>query len=158
MNPWPKNVALRALLGFWSFLTFFIALLFVFLPLKIAGQVSSRGWKDGAWDVVVNPGTLLYRKTSQWRGMSIGWFVLYRGEEAYSSQEVRTHERQHLRQQLILGIFQWIAYLLISVVIWLGCKNLHAYSANPFELDARRAAKQNTDNIGPKNGDRWPWW
>lgn len=158
MNPWPKNVALRVLVGFWSFVTFLLASLFVFLPLRIAGQVVSRGWKDGAFDVVLVPGTLLFRKTTKWRGMSVGWFVFYRDNDSYSNPTVRTHERQHLRQQLILGIFQWIAYLLVSVVIWMGCPNLHAYAANPFELDARRAAGQGTDDIGPKNGDRWPWW
>lgn len=157
MTPWPKNWALRIFAGIWSFPTYFLALMFIIFPLRIAGQIKSRGWKEGARDFVLKPGSFLFRKTKQWRGMSVGWFIFYRDEAAYADRQIRIHERQHLRQQLILGIFQWIFYLLMSVVIWISCHTLHAYMANPFELDARRAAGQKID-IAPKNGDRWPWW
>lgn len=160
MNAWPRNWALKAVVGIWSFPTMALSFLFVILPLLIARQLESRGWRDGAWDLVTRPGSWMRRKyAGKWGGFSQGWCVVYLDDDDYKNQQTRDHERVHLAQQLILGVFQWVFYIQFSVVVWLACRTLHAYKANPFELDARRRAGESIANLGPEpDGDRWPWW
>jgi hypothetical protein len=166
MNPWPKNIALKILCAVWSFPVLFLTFLFVVLPLLVFRQVNFLGWSDGAWDLVIRAGSWTFRHTAadeskgkpSWRGFSCGWFVFYRGTEHAKDIQVRTHERRHMRQQLILGLLQWFSYAVIACTIWLSCHSLHSYSSNPFEIDARLAAGQPVGDLGPKKGDRWPWF
>lgn len=158
MSPWPKNVALRILAGVWSspaaILGFIVAL--VLLAFK---QVSSAGWSQGAWDLVARDNTWLGGYRKQWGGFSVGWCVFYLASSQSKDPMTRTHERVHLRQQLILGIIHWLFYVLFIIVVWLACRSLHSYAANPFELDARIQSGDKIGNLGPEPGnDRWPWF
>lgn len=159
MNPWPTRWYLKALAGFWSLPTVVLGFLFCVLPLLAARQIKSRGWKDGAWDLEAVPGSRLSKSSNVWAAFSIAWFVIYLSPSDVEDYTTRTHERVHLRQQLILGLFHWIFYGLFCIVVWFACRSLHAYRANPFELDARRKAGQTIEPVGPEKGnDRWPWW
>ena len=130
----------------------------VVLPMWGLRQVRRLGWKRGAWEWEMVPGSWWDKRAGEWIGFSLGWCVVYRGEWR-ASDKVEAHERVHLHQQLILGLFHWIFYALFSVVVWLACRSLHSYRANPFELDARRRCGQSTEPLGPDpDGDRFPWW
>lgn len=147
-SPWPKNIFLKILAAIWSSPTMFFSL-FIILPLLAFKQVENKKWKNGVWEFVVKDHSWLYRKMSgKYNGLSFGWCVLY-DKNGYNNLTTRIHERIHLLQQLKLGIFQWIFYALFYVVIYCGT-NLDTYFANPFEIDARIQAGQNTDNLARK--------
>ena len=57
------------------------------------------------------------------------------------------HEQEHVRQFMVLGIFQPILYQLVSLGLRF-CRHAHPYYDNPFEIDARRAAGQVVDVVG----------
>jgi len=157
MSHWPRNWAVRILVGIWSLPTMVLGFLFYLGPLLAFRQLTWRGWREGAWDLTVEPGSRMSK--SNWSAFSLGWFVVYTSENSYKDQRTRLHERVHLKQQLILGLIHWVFYAQMSVVIWLACRSLHSYSANPFELDARRQAGEAIGGLGPEAGnDRWPWW
>lgn len=158
MNPWPKNLGLRILAGFWSLPVALIAFLVAGILFAFR-QVHNFGWKEGAWDLLAREGSWLASYRDTWGGFSLGWVVFYITLADAKNPTTRTHERAHLRQQLILGVFHWVFYATFTVVVWLACRSLHAYAANPFELDARRKAGESIGNLGPEpNGDRFPWW
>lgn len=72
------------------------------------------------------------------------------------------HERAHVFQQYVFGVFWLPLYFLASIFIFLFVRRLHSYYDNPFERHARKAAGQQQDipksqwSDGPN--DRWAWW
>lgn len=157
-NPWPKNVFLRCLAAIWSFPTALVGFILsaILLCFKSA---KSFGWKDGALDLVLSKDSFLYKKLSnKFSAFSIGWTVVYLSEISLNNESTRIHERTHLRQQLILSIFDWIFYALFCLVIYVAC-DLNSYHANPMEIDAKIKANQHVDaNLFKSNGDKWPLW
>jgi hypothetical protein len=150
---------LKVLAGVWSFPTMALGFLFVLLPLWIGRQISPTGWSDGAWEWLVESGSRLHGKAKTWAAFSLGWSVVYFNDNHRKSHSTRIHERVHLKQQLILGIFHWFFYAIFTAVVWASCRSLHSYRANPYELDARRQAGEPVGNLGPdSDGDRYPFW
>lgn len=49
---------------------------------------------------------------------------------------ILTHELQHVKQYMKLGVFMLPMYCFFSIVIKLACGNSDPYLDNPFELDA----------------------
>lgn len=156
-DPWPKETVLKILLMIWSLPTLILAFLFVILPLATFKQIKLPcKWNIGAFECFLLEGCYLEKKCAH-AAFSVGWFIVYK-EQYKNNMTIAIHERQHLKQQYVLSVFQWMFYGLFSAIIWIACPNLHAYKANPFELDAMREAGQDTNEIGPIHGDRWPWW
>jgi hypothetical protein len=157
-NPWPKDIVLKILVSAWCVPIFLISILFT-LFLMLFRQIANKGWKDGAWELLVTKDSWLNKKfNNKWGAFSLGFSVIYNNEYEYNNLNTRYHERIHLKQQLVLGLFQWIFYGLFCIIVFIGC-DLHAYRSNPFEIDARLKTGQELGNLkADKNGDRWPWW
>ena len=84
-----------------------------------------------------------------WGGHAVGNVVVLRNDLLDSRTQVTLrHEQEHVRQCMILGVFQPILYGLSWLSIKLACKNSDPYYSNVFELDARRAAGQIVDVEG----------
>lgn len=64
------------------------------------------------------------------------------------SEATLLHELEHVRQSMILGIFYPIFYYLFSFIIRISLNKSHHYFSNPFEVEARRVAKQTIDIEG----------
>ena len=88
-------------------------------------------WKDwGGWS---GPCVLIYKDNpGKW-------------DDAWVAR-TKLHEADgHCIQQFIFGIFHYPSYFLVSVWLWLFCKDKHAYLDNPFERHARKVAGQQLD-------------
>lgn len=85
----------------------------------------------------------------RWGGHTIGNVVVLRNDLLTDRSKVTLrHEQEHVRQCMILGVFQPIIYALAWIGIKLACRNSDPYFSNPFEIDARRAAGQLVDVEG----------
>jgi len=147
-SPWPENTFLKILAYIWSSITMIPSLLIIGI-LTCFKQITNRGWKNGAWEFTFTENSWLQDKLgAKYNGFSFGWCILY-SKNGYNNLTVRMHERVHLAQQLKLSIFQWIFYGLFYALIYFGT-NLDPYFANPFEVDARIQAGQNTNNLSRK--------
>ncbi len=83
-----------------------------------------------------------------WGGHSIGnVIVLVADPKSDRVRVILRHEQEHVRQQMVLGIFQPILYGLASLGLRFSRYGHHHYD-NPFEIDARRAACQVIDVQG----------
>lgn len=81
-----------------------------------------------------------------WAGHAIGQIVVLKTPPGNEMWLVHlTHELQHVRQCMRLGVFQPIIYGLCMLAIKLGCPNSRPYKDCCFEIDARRAAGQAID-------------
>lgn len=80
----------------------------------------------------------------------MGSLVVVRKDPSESDNAARmlTHELEHTRQANILGVFHPILYGLFWITIRLSLHHSHPYYSNPFELEARRAARQTVDIEG----------
>lgn len=89
----------------------------------------------------------LHRRWKGWAGHAFGNIVVVVEKPNISRYTwvILTHELQHVRQYMRLGVLQPIMYFLTYFAIRWACKNSHAYYDNPFELDARRGAGQTVD-------------
>lgn len=110
---------------------------------------------SGSWYVK------LWRDWGGWAGPCVVIVRrLFEPPEVFTS--ILAHEMDHEKWQFILGVFFYPVYLLSSVWIWLFQRHKHAYLDNPFEIAARRWAKQPVDvpreNWPQGKNDRWPWW
>jgi len=84
-----------------------------------------------------------------WGGHAFGNIVVLRNDLSDSrTQIILRHEQEHVRQCMILGVFQPILYGLSWLTIKIACKNSDPYYSNVFEIDARRAAGQVVDVEG----------
>lgn len=85
---------------------------------------------------------------SKWGGHCIGNVVVVKWNvESDRGRVTLRHEQEHVRQCMVLGIFQPIIY----AIAWIGlyfCRYSDPYYSNPFEIDARRAAGQIVDIEG----------
>lgn len=78
-----------------------------------------------------------------WGGHTVGQVVVLKKPEI--DKTILIHEQEHVRQFMVLGIFQPILYAICSIAIKIGCKKSDWYYSNPFEIEARRAAGQVVD-------------
>lgn len=99
----------------------------------VTNESESPAWLSKAW--------------SRWAGQTIGNVVVI-GEMYTKDPVVLRHEMAHVRQCMMLGIFQPLFYALLYFVIKMGCSNAHPYYDSPFEIDARRSAGQTVDVVG----------
>ena len=138
------------------------------LPLWALGQITFKGWYSPliAAFQLVNSNSWYAKRWKDWYGWSGPCMFIYKDlpgdHDAKKVFRTMEHEERHCLQQFVLGPLFYPAYLFSSLWIWLFMKTRHAYFNNPFEMDARAAAKQRV-YLGPEhwpNGrsDRWPWW
>ena len=81
-----------------------------------------------------------------WGGQSIGnVVVLLNDPKSDKGRVILRHEQEHVRQMMVLGVFQPVLYAIASLVIRLACPRSHYHYSNPFEIEARRAAGQVVD-------------
>lgn len=158
----PK-LALRTSLGIlFALPVTLISLAFYLLPFTAFRWYRYVGWKGvpgDSYDVPTNPmGTApcwvvdemrapvwLLWLWEGWSGHCVGTAIVVRrapGESTTADTTVR-HELHHVHQMHRLGFFQPMLYSLASLCAW-ASKN-DSYVDNPFEVSARRAAKQLVD-------------
>lgn len=90
-----------------------------------------------------------------WGGHCVGsWVVLSQMPESPERAKVLVnHELHHVHQMHTLGVLQPVLYALSSLTAWAAGEM--AYTANHFEVAARRAAGQVTDAQSFTQGFAW---
>ncbi len=84
-----------------------------------------------------------------WGGHSVGNVVVMMAHpKSDRGKIVLRHEQEHVRQTMVLGVFQPILYSIMSACIRIACPHSHHHYSNPFEIEARRAAGQVVDVEG----------
>lgn len=132
------------------------------LPLTVAGALYATlftlfGWYKRlsprgnafVWQLVpeIAP-TWLNDAWKHWGGHAIGNVVVMKYDpDGDRGRITLRHEQEHVRQCMVLGIFQPIVYA-ASYLALMTCRHAHPYYDNPFEIDARRAAGQIVDVVG----------
>ena len=93
--------------------------------------------------------SLLSRVWAGWAGQTIGNVVVLRVDLTSDRGKMTLrHEQEHVRQCMILGIFQPLFYGIAWLAIKIACPRSSPYYTNPFEIEARRAAGQVVDVEG----------
>ena len=128
-----------------------VCFLFYILPCITMKWYKSLGWMDYAWVFVVNEEKspkFINNYWKKWAGHAMGNLVVMKKYDPVLNQTTLTHELEHCKQCMRLGVFQPILYALFYLAIKFGCKNSDPYYSNCFEIDARRAAGQVIDVEG----------
>lgn len=86
----------------------------------------------------------LWRK---WKGHAMGQVVVLK-QAPEARHDILVHEQEHVRQCMLLGVFQPILYAFFYVIIKAFARKSDPYYSNPFELEARRVARQLIDVEG----------
>ena len=85
----------------------------------------------------------------RWGGHTIGNVVVVKLDvESPRGKVILRHEQEHVRQCMVLGIFQPVLYSFAYLIIKLSCPRSNPYYGNPLEIEARRAAGQVVDVEG----------
>lgn len=133
------------------------------LPLWVLRLYRYDGWDDVAWvwtfDVRAarKRGWLarfLERRWRRWNGGALGNIIILKNKPQRSSaglRRTRIHEKEHVYQVMVLGIFQPVIYAINYIVGRWALDNTDGYYDNIFEIDARRKAGQLIDIIGAVN-------
>lgn len=110
------------------------------------GWYRLRGWRGDAlvYSTALEGSPRWLRSLwNEWGGHAIGNVVVVKHDlNTIKGATTLTHEQQHVRQCMILGVFEPIMYVLSMLTIWLACPNCNAYRDCVFEIDARRRAGQ----------------
>lgn len=101
------------------------------------------------WNVVQERAPAWLNKAwKTWGGHCIGQVVVIKPEiDSDRGKILLKHESVHVRQCMVLGVFQPILYGFASLGL-MFCQHAHPYYDNPFEIDARRGVGQVIDVIG----------
>lgn len=144
------STKLFKLLGYiWSAPVTVFGLLYV-LFMSLMGWYRWWGVESDALVWIVNvekaPDWVL-KRWEKWGGHTVGNVVVLI-KDPDEKHVILTHELVHVRQCMILGVFQPVMYALIYLSIKASCKHSDAYFDNSFEIDARRACGQTIDIVG----------
>ena len=129
---------------------------FYILPFKTMGWYDSLGFREKAWVYTVNAEkapSFLMKYWAKWAGHAMGNLVVLKKYEAGNKSHETTlvHEMVHVRQCMLLGVFQPILYGLLMVagkILQKYIGDYDAYYDNAFEVHARRVAGQVVDVVG----------
>ena len=118
---------------------------FYVLPFWLFKWYKYEGFFKNAWLWTVSSKApkFVLKRWKKYAGMTTGNFIVMKKHPKSSKSKKKTlkHEQEHVNQIMMLGIFQPILYtlcLLLNYVI----PHASPYRDNPFEVAARRAAKQ----------------
>lgn len=118
------------------------------LPLSLIGialflvyKPKSVKWSDGALDCVIGVPNLI---GGPWVGAQThGWVIFYKDEYNATRKDLRIHERVHVRDALIGGIFFSLAYVAVFLYELVRLRDWRkAYRNNWFERRAYDAEKE----------------
>lgn len=140
----------------WAAPISFIALVLYFFPMWLYGVYKPVGRHEYAWlwrfDTERAPAWLL-RLWGRYAGSAIGNLIICKdvGEE-HRMNILLKHEMVHVRQCMLLGIFQPLIYVQVliagNLLKWAYNAPTDGYSDCIFEVAARREAGQIVDVIG----------
>lgn len=142
-------IVLNVLGYLWAVPTTLVCFLFFILPMWIFGQLTPLGWKDGAFEWVINPGCFFNKKYGGWAATTLGFNIMLSAKWVLS-KETAVHERHHVWQNKILGPLFLPLYVLGYLVggligIFNNTDKLtlaqSIYWYNPFESNARDYTK-----------------
>lgn len=143
-SPWPKNLALKILAAIWAAPTFLVgALVWVGIVFILNQGKTKTLARFGGVDVACNGWFAKWMLRNNWGAFTIGCFMFYWMPldslwEHQLEDRLLIHERVHVKQQLMLSIFQWVLYLIAWFAIFLRSGDPKvAYQQNPFERWAR---------------------
>lgn len=145
----------RLVLGIlWASPMTLVGLVYVFLCWGM-GWYRYVGWRQPAW-VWCHSGVpmprWLHGLWHGWDGHSIGSLVVLRDapEPGTRAERMLAHELEHARQQMVLGVFAVVLYILFNLAIRAIGEHVHPYWDSPLEIAARRKAGQLVDVWGMK--------
>lgn len=140
----------------WSAPITLLCYLFYVFPFLMLGWYHSLGFHDVGWVYVMNEAKApdwLKKRWARWAGHAMGQLVVLKKFEEGSKyyETVLAHEMVHVRQCMLLGVFQPIVYglcILAGKVLQKFIGDYDAYLDNMFEVHARRHAGQVVDVVG----------
>jgi hypothetical protein len=132
----------------WAFPLTFFGLIYA-LVFQMLKWYKFCGIFDNAIVWRVDEGNIPFRFRGIWRNWSshcIGNVIIIKKNPlSRSAASSMKHAQEHVRQCMVLGIFQPILFLLFSLVIRMSLKKSHHYFSNPFEIEARRVSGETID-------------
>lgn len=152
---------MKKLLGFlWCFPISLLGFI-VFGLFYVFRQFQQVHWlSDPALVWVVRDKSCLDRLMKTWFGFSMGCHIVCIKMDLESCNMI--HERTHVKQNYIFGVFFFLLYILDSIYIYLTDFSKHPYIDNYFERWARMEAGQPVDvprdDWPDGRNDRNPWW
>lgn len=141
MNPWPRNLFGRILLGIWSSQICVPMAILVGLGLLLRlGRIKRSFRYKGAFHLRVAgvvPDMFLAKNRN---AFTAGWIVLWMEQRTAKPEQLPRialkslfHELRHEMQYMWLGLLIAPLYLISQLAV--------GYRRNPFEVDARKAAE-----------------
>ena len=106
------------------------------LVLQIFGQVKLIEFKENAFDWEIVGCSWLEHDRRNWTATTIGNSIFYH-KKFINNKKTRNHEKRHVQQGMVFGIFFIPVYIVFSWIIKFFYKKLSPYRDNPFEKDAR---------------------
>lgn len=104
-------------------------------------------WKDGALEVVIRRKSLI---GGEWVGaQTYGWVIFCKNEKQRDRPDLAVHERVHVRDAMVFGIFFLLMYGLCFLYEWrkLDFENwTEAYRSNWWEARAYAAEDEYEQN------------
>lgn len=132
----------------WTFPITLLAFLLYVCPFWIIGWYRYVGFHEMAfvWKLDEESPEWLHRMWDGWAAHTFGNIIVTVESPHISrfTELILTHELQHVRQYMKLGVFMLPLYGMFWLVIKVACANSHPYWDNPFELDACHGAGQIT--------------
>lgn len=158
----------RILGSIWSLPATILVWVFYISWAWASGIIIWKGWHSFliAQFQLANVDSWYARRWRDWYGWSGPNVFIYKDKPGeWDDKWVETtkkHETVHCIQQFRLGVLFYPSYIISSLVLWVFCRNRHAYLDNWFEIEARMVADQKvlfTKDEWPHGPrDRWPWW
>jgi hypothetical protein len=142
----------------WALPVTIIPFLFYILPLWIFRKYRFDGWDENAFIWIIDAeslgttwfDTMLKTAWAGWAGSTVGNIIVMKGRKTKDDwyKQALIHEKEHVHQIMVLGIFQPILYVLCYLVGRFVLRNTNGYYDNIFEIDARRRTGQLIDVVG----------
>lgn len=151
---------IRLIVGIiWASPVTLIAFIFYVMPLWMLTKYEYVGWDEVAWVFSFNPANqrdswltrFLRKKWQRWAGATLGSLIVIKDDPSMkksSRNRTMIHEKEHVRQIMVLGVFQPIFYVSIYLIGRFVLRNVNGYYDNIFEIDARRRASELIDVVG----------
>ena len=139
----------------WALPVTLISFLFYVGPFWLFRWYRLVGWRQLAFVFHLSDSAPQWLKDRwlHWAGATVGNVIVMKPfpEESKYSQIILTHEMTHVRQIMILGVFQPLVYVLnyiAGTILKKTVGHVDGYYDGIFEVHARRCAGQIIDIVG----------
>lgn len=145
----------KFVMGFlWAAPVTLLSFLFYVMPFWCMGWYMFAGWRELAWCWYLNPKapSWIQKKWKHWAGQTVGSLIIMKQfpDNSQYMNVILKHELTHVRQLMILGVFQPLLYFanwLTGTILKKTIGHVDGYFDNLMEINARRSAGQIVDVV-----------